>query len=32
LKQAWVLMSDIKAENAALRAKLNINNAKWILG
>jgi hypothetical protein len=28
LKQAWVLMSDIKAENAALRAKLNINNAK----
>jgi hypothetical protein len=25
-------MSDIKAENAALRAKLNINNAKWILG
>ena len=28
LKQAWVVMSDIKAENAALRAKLNLNNTK----
>ena len=28
LKQAWVVMSDIIAENAALRAKLNLNNTK----
>jgi hypothetical protein len=28
LKQAWVMMSDIKADNAALRAKLTINNTK----
>ena len=28
LKQAWVVMSDIKAENAELRAKLNINKTK----
>ena len=28
LKQAWVIMSDIKAENAELRAKLNINKTK----
>jgi len=28
LKQAWVVISDIKAENAALRAKLTLNNTK----
>lgn len=28
LKQAWVTISDIKAENAELRAKLNLNKTK----
>lgn len=28
LKQAWVVMSDLKAENAELRAKLNFNKTK----
>jgi len=28
LKQAWVVISDIKAENAALRAKPTLNNTK----
>ena len=28
LKQAWVIMSDIKAENAELRAKLNLQKVK----
>jgi hypothetical protein len=28
LKQAWIVMSDIKAENAELRAKLTIYKTK----
>jgi hypothetical protein len=28
LKQAWVIMSDIKAENSELRAKLTIYKTK----